>query len=272
MEILIGRSASAGLINGGFEDQVLGVGGIVDQVIQGWTTVTGPPDCFAGTMHPEPSFRPQVTEGQNEAFMNVFNGSAAFYQTIVDPGQLSPHTAYTIRFDIGNRDVTDNGNLPNNNMDPFISVRAYFALGTDHLLDFTRHVGGAYELPMLSLLPEGTYVRDRSFSLDTSTLADLSQSLTVVFLATSTTTINRGQVDFDNVRLTLASVPEPSAVVLAGIGVVVLVASASWTRRSQRSLATVPRRAVGPQVDTPSWDRRLCGTDHVAWAGRTRRR
>lgn len=232
VEMLFGRSASAGLINGGFEDQVLGVGGIVDRVIQGWTTVTGPPDCFAGTVHPDPIFRPQVTEGQNEAFMNVLNGSAAFYQTIVDPGQLLPHTAYTIQFDIGNRDVTDNGNLPNNDMDPFISVHAYFALGTDHILDFTQHVGGAYDLPMLSLLPEGTYVRDRSFTLDTSTLSDLSQSLTVVFLATSTTTLNRGQVDFDNVRLTLASVPEPSALVLIGIGVAVLIASAHRTHRA----------------------------------------
>ena len=242
VQILIGQSAAAGLINGGFEDQVLGVGGIADQVIQGWTTVTGPPDCFAGTVNPDPIFRPQVTEGRNEAFMNVLNGSAAFYQTIVDPGQLSSNAVYTIRFDIGNRDVTDNGNLPNNDMDPFISVRAYFALGTGSILDFSQHVGGAYVLPMLSLLPEGMYVKDRSFSLDTSALVDLSQSLTVVFLATSTTTLNRGQVDFDNVRLTVGSVPEPSTVVLAGIGVVVLVASASWTQRTPRSLATVERK------------------------------
>jgi hypothetical protein len=229
--VLMSRSARAGLVNGGFEDQILGVGGTVDQVIQGWTTVTGPPDCFAGTVHPDPIFRPQVTEGQNEAFMNVLNGSAAFYQTIVDPGQLNPHTVYTIQFDIGNRDVTDNGRLPNNDMDPFISVKAYFALGTDHILDFSQHVGGAYVLPMLSLLPEGMYVKDNSFALDTSTLVDLSEPLTVVFLATSTTTLNRGQVDFDNVRLTSASIPEPSAGVLTGIAAVVLIASAGPVRR-----------------------------------------
>ena len=152
------------------------------------------------------------------------NESAGFYQMTIPAGRLAPNTTYTIKFDLGNRDMTDNGNLPNNDMDPFISLRAFFSLGSD-TTDFSKHVGTPFVLNHLSDVAEGTYLKDQSFTLDTSTLSpdQLAEGLNVVFYATSATNINRGQIDIDNVRLSI--VPEPSTIVLAALGILGLLAS-----------------------------------------------
>lgn len=209
------------VINGGFEARSLGDGTPVDNSITDWVTVSGPQNNFAGTQNPSLDLRPQATEGVNTAFINVLDGTASFYQSAIPAGQLKPHTIYSVKFDLGNRDMTDNGRLPNNDMDPFISVKGFFTLGND-LENFAGHVGNSYELAALSNISEGTFLRDREFVLDTSTLspAQLALPLNIVFQATSTTSLNRGQVNFDNVRLQIA--PEPSTAVLAVLGVLVL--------------------------------------------------
>ena len=125
----IAGASNPDIINGGFEARYIGDGTPADNSITGWVTVPGPQDNFAGTLNPALSFRPQATEGLNSAFMNVLNDRASFYQTAIAAGQLEPNTIYTLKFDLGNRDMTDNGRLPNNDMDPFISVRGFFTLG-----------------------------------------------------------------------------------------------------------------------------------------------
>lgn len=215
-------------VNGGFENGTIGT----DPNAGGWIGVApGTPNNYASVQTMTgPLFKPNAAGGTHAAFINVENGTASMYQTIVPGGSLEPNMQYTVTFDVGNRDLTDNGNLPNNDMDPFISVKAFFTLG-DGLVDFSQHVGDAYELAQLSLLADGTWSRDNSIVLDTSWLTpeQLAQPLHFVFQATSTTTLNRGQVNFDNVRLT--AVPEPSTVALATMGAVLLMGRVVMRRR-----------------------------------------
>lgn len=214
-------------VNGGFEE-----GGVsTDPSAGGWIGVEpGTPNNYASVQRMTgPLFKPNAAGGANAAFINVENGTASMYQTILPGGSLEPNMTYTVTFDVGNRDLTDNGNLPNNDMDPFISVKAFFTLGGG-LVDFSQHIGEAYQLLQLSSLADGTWSRNNSIVLDTSLLTpeQLAQPLNFVFQATSTTTLNRGQVNFDNVRLT--AVPEPSTVALATVGMLLLVGRA-WMRR-----------------------------------------
>ncbi len=219
------------LLNGGFENGTIST----DPSAEGWIGVApGTPNNYASVQTMTgPLFKPNAAGGSHAAFINVENGTASMYQTILAGGSLKPNMQYTVTFDVGNRDLTDNGNLPNNDMDPFISVKAFFTLGDD-LVDFSQQVGEAYQLVQLSALADGTWSRDNSIVLDTRLLTpeELLQPLNFVFQATSTTTLNRGQVNFDNVRL--RAVPEPSTVALAAIGMLLLVGRASMRRRQAR--------------------------------------
>ena len=216
------------ILDGGFEN-VPGYGPGSGLSTPWQSVLPGTPDNVAGfPIFPFSGQRPMAAEGLQHAFINVYNGTASIYQTIIPAGGLQPHTIYQVTFDVGNRDLTDNGNLPNNAMDPFISVKGFFSLGSD-LADFSKHVGAAYFLPQLSSIPDGTWTYGNTILLDTSLLtpAQLAEPLNFVLQATSTTTLNRGQVNFDDVRLSI--VPEPSTVVLAAFGVLALLAC-RWRR------------------------------------------
>lgn len=219
------------ILNGGFEDIFAPPGSGIDFSTTGWTMlISGPEGNIGGVQNPENIQRPQATEGHMHAFLNVVDSTNSMYQTIIPAGELQPDTRYIVSFDVGNRDMTDNGRLPNNDMDPFISVRGFFTLGDD-LADASQSLGLSFELPQLSSVAEGTWLRHRQAILDTAgfTPEQLAQGLNFVLQATSTTDINRGQVDFDNVRLQI--VPEPTTLALALLGAAGLFLMRSSRRR-----------------------------------------
>ena len=231
----IAGSSTPDILDGGFENHYAGpVGGTVSGPTAWSQVIPGTPFNVAGfPIYPFTGQRPMAAEGLQTAFLNVLNGTASIYQTIIPGGSLQPHTIYQVKFDVGNRDLTDNGNLPNNDMDPFISVKGFFTLGND-LADFSKHIGSPYSLAQLSTIPDGTWTYGNTVLLDTSLLTpeQLTEPLNFVLQATSTTTLNRGQVNFDDVRLTI--VPEPSTFALAGLSFAGL---AAWYLRGRNRLA-----------------------------------
>src|SRR5262249_34905342 len=138
----IAGATAPDILDGGFENHYAGpVGGTTSGPTAWNYIVPGTPNNVTGfPIYPFTGQRPMAAEGLQQAFINVYNGTASIYQTIIAAGALQPHTIYQVTFDVGNRDLTDNGNLPNNAMDPFISAKGFFTLGSD-LGDFTKHVG-----------------------------------------------------------------------------------------------------------------------------------
>ncbi len=229
----IAGSSAPDIPDGGFESHY---GGPYETTSgpTAWSATTSGAGNYVGPSLYAPSGQLAPVDGLQLAYLDVEDGTASIYQTIIPGGKLQPDTIYRVTFDVGNPGLMDNFGFPyNEGANPFVSVKGFFTLGND-LADFSQHVGDPYFLAQLSTIADSTWSYGNTVLLDTSLLTpeQLAEPLNFVLQATSTTDLGRGRVNFDDVRL--AVVPEPAGPLLAAMGFGILLA-VRLRRKSSRS-------------------------------------
>jgi PEP-CTERM motif len=199
--LVITTHARAGMIpvvDAGFEDEVLGVGNSIS-VAPGWVLGNG----GGGILHPDLSMFPGgAPEGLNVAFSN----GGYFSQTLAAVLELG---TYSLMVDVGRRG--DNT--------PFGGYTIQLLAGSVVLAEDNDTL----------IPPAGTFLTSIITYDATARDPNLGQSLTIVLTSLGV------QTNFDDVRLSLASVPEPGSLLTLGIGAAFVL---GYARRRGRNAST----------------------------------
>lgn len=208
---LPGHAATVAVTNGSFETGKTG-----------WTDG----DDFAesrtplGVSTPISGDHPSAaTDGSSVGFLNSAQGSGKgyyFYQPVL--GTITGDTLYTLTFDLGNRLDADAPAVLG--FDSTNLIQAYFTTGSG-VFSPASAAGTMYSAP-LSAVTDGTWALNRTATLDTTgwTAGQLGQPLNIVFYSTQQTDPGTmtSQSLFDNIRVDATATPEPTRLVLLGLG------------------------------------------------------
>jgi hypothetical protein len=170
--------------------------------IPGWSVIAG------GSWQPGTYFS-SIPDGNLIGFVNA---TRSLTQEL--SGQsVAANSFYTFSFYVGDRTDGQSG---------------AYTISLDTIL------GGVVTSTLCTVTGNGSNIRSGMFELEscnyTSTSTLPSGDLYLVFTA------NSGQLDVDNVSLTVQSVPEPSSVLLLGVGMLFLVATLMVGRKKELQL------------------------------------
>jgi HpiC1 cyclase/PEP-CTERM motif len=176
----------------------------------GWTTLNG------GEWQPGTYFS-SIPDGSQIGYTNA---TRSLTQDLTGQS-VAPNSLYTFSFYVGNRNDGQSGFYT-------ISLDTLLGGATSTLCSFSGNASGLPGTP--GSVPVGTFLLE-SCNYTSGGSGFPGGDLFLVFTA------NTGQLDVDNVSLTVQGVPEPSSVLLLGVGMLFLVATLMVRRKKELQFA-----------------------------------